>query len=236
MESFIEHQDACNVGRARSTELHGAQPPACLSRTASSPSQSLDTNFSAVTWPAMRPASNLLISGDRCLELQLLPSGVQPYTYSPSPITPNSDEAQATKLRLSIGSSPRPDEEERVKEEEMRAAAAEKAFADEARRKARRQVEEAEQEFANAKRIRQHAQAELDKAQLLKEQATRRINALLLQMTCLACRQHLQTSTAAAVADRIEVAASRTDVISYRSSAVAEGDGETMKRRGGGMG
>lgn len=176
----------------------------------------------------MRPVPNLLISGDRRLELQLLPSGVQPHTHSPSPITPNSDEAQATKLRLSIGSSPRPDEE-RVKEEEMRAAVAEKAFADEARRKARRQIEEAEQEFANAKRIRQHVQAELDKAQLFKEQANRRINALLLQMTCLACRQHLQTSAAAAVADRVEVAASRTDVVSYMSSAVTEGDGETMR-------
>lgn len=183
----------------------------------------------------MRPVPNLLISGDRRLELQLLPSGVQPHTYSPSPITPNSDEARATKLRLSIGSSPRPDEEERAKEEEVRAAAAEKAFADEARRKARLQVEVAEQEFANAKRIRQHAQAELDKAQLLKDQSTRRINALLLQMTCFACRQHLQTP--AAVADRIEVAASRTDgLVSYMSSAVTEGDAEKMKGRGGGMG
>ncbi|XP_060969401.1 zinc finger protein SHOOT GRAVITROPISM 5-like [Cannabis sativa] len=45
VESFIEHQDACTMGRLRS-ESHTLQPAACLSRTASSPSpSSTDTNL-----------------------------------------------------------------------------------------------------------------------------------------------------------------------------------------------
>ena len=50
VESFIEHQDACSMGRLRpeSQTLH----PACLSRTASSPSPSSETNFSTAPWPA----------------------------------------------------------------------------------------------------------------------------------------------------------------------------------------
>ncbi|XP_062111025.1 zinc finger protein SHOOT GRAVITROPISM 5-like [Humulus lupulus] len=45
VESFIEHQDACTMGRLRS-ESHALQPAACLSRTASSPSpSSTDTNL-----------------------------------------------------------------------------------------------------------------------------------------------------------------------------------------------
>lgn len=52
MESFIEHQDACNMGHLRQ-ESQTLQP-ACLSRTASSPSPSSDTNFSSVpNWPAL---------------------------------------------------------------------------------------------------------------------------------------------------------------------------------------
>ncbi|PON46926.1 TFIIH C1-like domain containing protein [Trema orientale] len=45
VESFIEHQDACTMGRLRS-ESQALQPAACLSRTASSPSpSSTDTNL-----------------------------------------------------------------------------------------------------------------------------------------------------------------------------------------------
>ena len=43
VESFIEHQDACDMGRLRPETR---PPPACLSRTASSPSRSSETNFS----------------------------------------------------------------------------------------------------------------------------------------------------------------------------------------------
>lgn len=45
VESFIEHQDACTLGRLRS-ESQALQPAACLSRTASSPSpSSTETNL-----------------------------------------------------------------------------------------------------------------------------------------------------------------------------------------------
>ncbi|OMO63093.1 Zinc finger, C2H2 [Corchorus olitorius] len=51
VESFIEHQDACHMGRIR-PESQALQPAAaCLSRTASSPSPSSDTNFSTAPWP-----------------------------------------------------------------------------------------------------------------------------------------------------------------------------------------
>lgn len=52
VESFIEHQDACNMGRLRpeSQPLQQQPPAACLSRTASSPSPSSETNFSTGPW------------------------------------------------------------------------------------------------------------------------------------------------------------------------------------------
>ncbi|KAE9597473.1 hypothetical protein Lal_00029893 [Lupinus albus] len=49
VESFIEHQDACTMGRIRQ-EPQTLQAP-CLSRTASSPSPSSETNFSTAPWP-----------------------------------------------------------------------------------------------------------------------------------------------------------------------------------------
>ena len=79
--------------------------------------------------------------------------------------------------------------------EQMRLAMAEKAYAEDARKEAKRQIELAEREFANAKRIRQQAQTELDKAQALKEQAMKQISSTLLQITCHACKQHFQTSS-----------------------------------------
>lgn len=73
---------------------------------------------------------------------------------------------------------------------------AEKAYAEEARQQAKRQIELAEQEFANAKGIRQQAQAELEKAQALKDHATKQINATMLQITCHSCKQKFQQALA----------------------------------------
>lgn len=123
VESFIEHQDACNAGRIRS-DIQTMQP-ACLSRTASSPSPSSDTNFSTTPWgpAAMTPRrvakptmgdnnvflnhrSNPSPTSDRQhhnLELQLLPSSNNPHSNASS--HRNSDETHATHLQLSIGSS-----------------------------------------------------------------------------------------------------------------------------------
>ncbi|KAL1554024.1 zinc finger protein SHOOT GRAVITROPISM 5-like [Salvia divinorum] len=218
VESFIEHQDACSMGRLRS-DAHPLQPPpACLSRTALSPSPSSDTNLSVAPWQATlalpKPNESIFLTsiGEACggvvrppnLELQLL--------------TKSSGEDQSTQLQLSIGSSEitgdkaeaemvsrcsprgsstaggRP-EAARVKDqaqEQLRMAMAEKAYAEEARQVAKRQIEAAEQEFANAKRIRQAAQAELQKAQALKEQATKKINAAMLEITCHSCKSKFQ--------------------------------------------
>lgn len=73
--------------------------------------------------------------------------------------------------------------------EQLRQATAEKAYAEHARDLAKKQIELAEAEFAAARRIQEQAQAQLAKAQLLKEQATRRIDETRLEITCQACRQ-----------------------------------------------
>ena len=100
----------------------------------------------------------------------------------------------------------------------------EKAFAEEARKQAKRQIELAEMEFANAKRIRQQAQAEFEKAQDLKEQATRKMSSTMLEITCHACKQRFHTtkgSMYSSVADETSLG------ISYMSnSAITEGEGE----------
>lgn len=104
--------------------------------------------------------------------------------------------------------------------EELKLAMAEKAFAEEARREAKRQIEIAELDFANAKRIRQQAQSELEKAQVLKEQAIKKISSTMLQITCQACKQQFHASTVVSPSDEISLA------VSYMSSATTEGEGE----------
>lgn len=177
------------------------------------------------------------------LELQLLPLSNSPSSTLDPSTSHASDENSATRLQLSIGSTNSnsnsntdPDQNSqksmeepalaasRLKEqarEQLRLAISEKALADGARQEARRQIELAEQEFANAKRIRLQAQAELDKAQILKEHATKQVNAALLQITCLACKQQFQPTTPA---DENSL------VISYMSSAATEGEGENDNR------
>lgn len=252
VESFIEHQDACNIGRGRPelrkpTTATSTPSPACLSRTASSPSPSSDTNFSAASWPAaavanLRSAPSFLAAGDADrrsnLELQLLPS-LRPATASSPITTPTSDEAQATKLRLSLGSACADQEAPASAvrgqaREQLRLAVAEKAYADEARRSAKREVEMAELELANAKRLRQHAKAELDKAMAFKEQTTRQINAILLHITCHACKRQFQSpaTAAAAAAAAVEVGSGRPAC--YISSAISEiniGEGDNSEKR-----
>lgn len=116
VESFIEHQDICNAGRIRS-ELQTLQPPR-LSRTASSPSPSSDTNFTKVPWAGLRmpnPTEPIFLRPEQNnpftttdhssnLELQLLPS-MNPFSNNfDASVSPNSDKNQATQLQLSIGS------------------------------------------------------------------------------------------------------------------------------------
>ncbi|KAK9996733.1 hypothetical protein SO802_021419 [Lithocarpus litseifolius] len=120
VESFIEHQDACSMGRLR-PESHTLQP-ACLSRTASSPSPSSETNFSTGPWPAalvmpkQKPTETTFLNpttitaGDNSskntsyhnLELQLSTTS-NPIDVSASPKTEEAN--HSTQLQLSIGSS-----------------------------------------------------------------------------------------------------------------------------------
>ncbi|KAJ4851499.1 hypothetical protein Tsubulata_026250 [Turnera subulata] len=128
VESFIEHQDACNMGRLRS-ESQSLQPAACLSRTASSPSPSSDTNFSTAPWPPLiipRPTSDAMFLSPTTahhvennnkkdcsstkgalmsfhnLELQLSTTSSNPVEVS---VSPKRDDNHSTQLQLSIGSS-----------------------------------------------------------------------------------------------------------------------------------
>ncbi|XP_074280643.1 protein indeterminate-domain 14-like [Silene latifolia] len=215
VESFIEHQDACNMGR------HPAGPPShpphqyqqCLSRAASSSSPSNDTTTNnttplAVPWttpgltirnqPHMESNNNNNNLHNLDLQLAVSPKG-------------NDQENHSTQLQLSIGSSDFGEKSSNninletnsmtsstVKEqasEQLRLAMAEKVYAEETRREAKRQVELAEREYANAKRIRQQAQTELDKAQALKEHAMKQISSTLLQITCHACKQQFHATT-----------------------------------------
>ncbi|KDP31536.1 hypothetical protein JCGZ_15388 [Jatropha curcas] len=198
VESFIEHQDSCNMGRLRPDQSQTAQGAACLSRTASSPSPSNDNNFSAAP---------LLIQNrkDYNLELQL----------STTANLLEIDDNHSTQLHLSIGSRNESNtESEKAREQQLiRLAMAEKAYAEEARQRAKRQIELAEQEFANAKRIRQQAQSELDKASALREHAIKQINSTILHITCYACRQQFQAATPPH---------DNALVLSYMSSAIAE--------------
>ncbi|KAL5553028.1 hypothetical protein UlMin_040429 [Ulmus minor] len=168
------------------------------------------------------------------LELQLLPSSSRTHRSDQ-----NSEENYATHLKLSIGScegSERSTNEQNKKfllssnngvepgfaNEEVKLAMAEKSYAEEARREAKRQIELAELEFSNAKKIRQQAQAELEKAQLLREQATKKISSTILQITCQACKQQFQAPAATAMGPSDETSLA----MSYMSSATTEGEGE----------
>ncbi|GFQ02256.1 protein indeterminate-domain 14 [Phtheirospermum japonicum] len=211
VESFIEHQDACSMGRLRS-EHHHLQPPpatASLSRTAppSSPSPSSDTNLSVSHLSTLpRPIQPIFLadppknnSDHPNLELQLL---TKASAAGPSKLDV---ESHSTQLQLSIGSSSeinggeKPDAADNnssttgekparlIREEaaeQLRIATAEKAYA--------------EEEFADAKRIRRQAQAELEKAQALRIQATEKVNSAVMQVTCHACKHKFEKAANAA--------------------------------------
>ncbi|XP_027358149.1 zinc finger protein SHOOT GRAVITROPISM 5-like [Abrus precatorius] len=287
VESFIEHQDACNMGRLR-PETQPLQPAACLSRTASSPSPSSETNFSTAPWPtrmiipkpttdqhptifmnnptplttAETSSKNNKLHPNLELQLSTTNNNNNPNTTNTSnsnpieaaistSLSPKRDhhENHSTHLQLSIGSSDMSEKNEsnrnssekssnsngekqsmallRVQEqarEHLRIAMAEKAYAEEARKQAKRQIELAEQEFTNAKRIRQQAQSELDKAYALKEHAMKQINSTMLQITCHACKQHFQARNATPDENSL--------VLSYVSSAITTEGGEVENDNG----
>ncbi|KAI4352061.1 hypothetical protein L6164_006347 [Bauhinia variegata] len=284
VESFIEHQDACNMGRLRQ-ESQPLQPAACLSRTASSPSPSSETNFSTGPWPGLvmpKPAAEPSFLNNNHnpsaetssknkkklfpnLELQLSTITTSNAIETIAASSPKIGETHSTQLQLSIGSSEISEKNEsnnrnspkessnssekpggggggaaaamRLQEqarEHLRIAMAEKAYAEEARKQAKRQIELAEQEFSNAKRIRQKAQAELDKAYALKEHAIKQINSTMLQITCHACKQQFQARTTITTTTTTTPATplppdENSLVLSYMSSAITTEGGEVEK-------
>lgn len=128
VESFIEHQDACNMGRLRPDSQPPQQPPpVCLSRTASSPSPSSETNFSTgphwhgLVMPkpneptflnptttagagAAETASKKSYKVCPNLDLRLsTTTSIIPIDITAA--SPKGDETRSTHLQLSIGSS-----------------------------------------------------------------------------------------------------------------------------------
>ncbi|KAK4380568.1 hypothetical protein RND71_002430 [Anisodus tanguticus] len=209
VESFIEHQDTCTVRRIR-PDLQTLQPTTaanCSSRTASSTSPSSDTNLPKLTLMSL-PNTNS--DQTHNLELGLLPSIIS---------TSDDHENQEPHLKLSIGSSSQSTPKNGHWENEvLNLVMAEKTYAEEARRQAKRQMEYAEMEFGNAKRIRQQAQAEIERATNLKEEATKRISSSILEITCHACKNKFQQNAP------IDIESS--PAMSYMYSATTEAEGE----------
>ncbi|GAA0138758.1 hypothetical protein LIER_00443 [Lithospermum erythrorhizon] len=218
VESFIEHQDSCTARVHIHPDLQSSQFQAI--GCSSHPSTTL-TNFSTViSLPRLQMFPQLprtplppQIPGLNCnsltteegrhnVELQLLPSS----SIANLSRTSTNDDNHQPHLKLSIGSctsqenneicestsSLMSDDSRMVVKEELKMAMAEKAFAEEARRQAKKQLELAELDFGNAKRIRQQAQVELQKAQVFKDEATKKISATILEITCNACKQQFQ--------------------------------------------
>ncbi|KAG0450136.1 hypothetical protein HPP92_026915 [Vanilla planifolia] len=249
VESFIEHQDNCNVGR---TFVEMPAPPArsvCLSRPASSKSPASDqthliSSFASAMWPSLKlhkadqsvpsPTCHLL-RRPAVVELQLLPNTksrqAEPDILRSKSPSQSTDEADATKLSSPWDHQPSPFKMRSVRRlskmrrEQLGRAMTEKAVADEARQQAKRQMELAEQEFANARRIRQQAQLELNRAVALRDHAAKKIHSTLLQITCFTCKQ-LFHSKPLLIPEQNSLAAS------YMSSVVteAEGDDENLNQ------
>ncbi|GMI90226.1 INDETERMINATE(ID)-DOMAIN 15, SHOOT GRAVITROPISM 5, ARABIDOPSIS THALIANA INDETERMINATE(ID)-DOMAIN 15 [Hibiscus trionum] len=197
VESFIEHQDACSDRRVRLE----AQAAAYSSRALSSTSPSSDINFSIYPTTAT-PLLGLPI-----------PISTQPvFLYSHASMA-NSDHLHhhgglqhdlelrllppaSTHSKLSIGSS---DGFERSGENKLSNATG--------------AASEALKELAMAERFRQQAR-------VLKNEATKKMNGIIMEISCEACKHQVQTSTAAVPADETSLA------MSYISSATTEGEGE----------
>lgn len=223
--------------------------PACSSRTASSTSPSSEANFSisaplqglpVLPKPPDKPLSapTLLTNSDthnkpstshhhHNLELQLLPSSINPQVEKPN----SNDQNYETHLKLSIGNNESEKQRNDVStlelaslkeftSEELKLAMAEKAYAEEARKEAKRQIEIAEVEFENAKRIRKQAQDELGKAEALRKQAIKKISNTVMEVTCQACKQQFQSSTSGVPSEETSI------VMGYMSSATTEGEAE----------
>uniref|UniRef100_A0A7N0TFT0 C2H2-type domain-containing protein n=1 Tax=Kalanchoe fedtschenkoi TaxID=63787 RepID=A0A7N0TFT0_KALFE len=236
VESFIEHQDACTIKRVdppQHQRLPTAFQPACSSST--SPSGCGETASLAMShFQRVMKQIPKVIQHQEPLsqhsnhpqqhnlhELQLLPSSSNTTTA----LYDDKNETALLKLSMGIsrGGQPRGEEEATI----MRVAVAEKEYAEEVRRRSKRELELAELEFENAKRMRQQALGELERAKALRDQAVKKISSTMMQITCQACQQQFQASAnAAATPPLLPIMSEESShAVSFISSAVSEGDG-----------
>ncbi|MQM18107.1 hypothetical protein Taro_051093 [Colocasia esculenta] len=254
VESFIEHQDACNASRARA-EMQASQP-ACLSRTASSPSPSSETKFTAATWPALRmptPAAAAVFlhhldqnlsppSSDNHhhhhrthgLELQLLPASNAISSASPTAPSPESDDTHDTQLQLSIGSGVGGSDDKATTADEPGLAAA--RLKDEAREQLRiAMVEKAMADEARQQAVRQIelAEQEFANAKRIRQQAQAELNKahVLRDHAIKQINSTLLQITCHSCKQHFRAKAAMTSdehslAVSYMSSVLTEGEGE----------
>ncbi|XP_074570577.1 uncharacterized protein LOC141827247 [Curcuma longa] len=76
--------------------------------------------------------------------------------------------------------------------EQIRLAAVEKAYIERTRELTRRELDLAKKEFARAKLVWEQAREDVEKAERLKEIATRRVSSTCMEITCHNCRQPFQ--------------------------------------------
>ncbi|KAG2322187.1 hypothetical protein Bca52824_015400 [Brassica carinata] len=219
VESFIEHQDNCTMRQSQPSS-HRLQQQQQQQRTANATqtaftAENIDLSVGPVLpgHPLLRqsPPSDLLYpfvgsstTTGSGIELQLLPSRAT---------------ADETSLSLSIGTEAAMSSYEKGETSLLLGE----------REEAKRQIEIAELEFAEAKRIRQHAKGELHKAQLFREEASRRISATIMQITCHNCKKHFQAVAASSPPPPRLPQPPCTDestsfAVSYVSSATTEGE------------
>lgn len=226
MESFIEHQDTCTVRRSQPSNhrLHEQQQHTTNATQTASTAENNENGDLSI---------GPILPGHPLQRRQSPPSEQQPSTLLYPFVTNGSIELQLlpsrncadeTSLSLSIGTM---DQKTMSEVEKKSYEKGETSLErEEARRETKRQIEIAELEFAEAKRIRQHARAELHKAHLFREEASRRISATMMQITCHNCKQHFQ-APAALVPPPPQTHCtdeSTSLAVSYMSSATTEGE------------
>uniref|UniRef100_A0A0E0GJF7 C2H2-type domain-containing protein n=1 Tax=Oryza nivara TaxID=4536 RepID=A0A0E0GJF7_ORYNI len=171
VESFIEHQDACNSGRVRGEVVPVA------------------TTLPVIPPPGVHHGA----VGRRVL--------VQLHDHHDHRLLPRATRQQAITMNLQLSIGPAAvvaaasggggacaaaaGGEEEQQREEVRRALEEKTAADAARERAREEAAAAERALEDARRARHRARGELEKALALRDHAAR----LIAQVTCHACRQ-----------------------------------------------
>ena len=136
---------------------------------------------------------------ERERELQLLPtSSIRLTSWVPTSKDVTSESKEHIDLSLSIGVLSRAGGARSIQAlklqaaEQVRLAAAEKAYAEQVRELTRKEMEMAEKEFARARLLWERAREEIDKVERMKENAMRMVGSTCAEITCQACRQRFR--------------------------------------------